>query len=655
MKFAVRLSIMAAIFVGMFSVIGLRLWFVQVAQGPAIAQAAEDQTWLSKTTHASRGNIYDRNGEPLVTSRLVPAVFVDRTFVQPDEKDHLIQRLSTILAMDPSELSALYEDAGINGRFEVATVNTALASQITEQLGSLPGVEIVNVPERVYLAGPTMAHVIGHLGLPDEADLDERPDLDPTVRIGKLGVEKYYDDELQGTSGTVEYRVRLGEIIDQRPAVDPVPGSSLVLTLDLNVQQAVELALEEGIALSNSVKDAQRAKGDKVFSETKRAAAVVLDPQTFEVLALASVPDFDPQLFVAGIDSQTFSDLNESFAFNDLAVSGLYPPASTFKAVTYSAFVEKNLPLPEGIEGIDPEGRRVNCDGQLVFPLADGSAQVKHDWYYPRKLGWLDLHGALEHSCNKYFWSIGLGTWLNRETVGENVIQDWAKDLGYGSETGIDLANEAAGVVPTRQLFEEWADYQREHPDETPRLDPERLDPELASPFFGGDLMDFAIGQGAFVATPLQAAVSYAVLANGGKVMEPRVVDKVVGPDGELVDDITSPVVRTVDLSETTRSQLLHDLNRVVTSGTASAAFRDFGPGLDLVGGKTGTGQSAPTKDNHAWFVGVAPIDNPRYVVAVVIEEGGSGGAIAAPVARHILQYLMGNEPTPITQGEVAD
>jgi penicillin-binding protein 2 len=655
MKFAVRLSVMAMVFIAMFSVIGLRLWFVQVAQGPAIAQAAEEQTWLTKTTHASRGDIFDRNNNLLVTSRLVPAVYIDRTFVQPDERDQLIQTLSAILAIDPSQLSAQYEEAGINGRFEVATVNNEVAGQIGEQLGSLPGVEIVNVPERVYLIGPTMAHVIGHLGLPDDSDLADRPELDPTVRIGKLGVEKYYDDQLQGTSGTVEYRVRLGEVIDQKPAVDPVQGSSLILTLDSDLQQVVELALEQGIALSNSVKDADRAKGKEVFSETKRAAAVVLDPQTFEVLALASVPDFDPQLFVAGIDSQTFSELNDSFAFNDLAVSGLYPPASTFKAITYTAFVEKNLPLPSDIDGIDPEGKRVDCDGELVFPLADGSAQVKHDWYYPRTLGWLDLHGALTHSCNKYFWSVGLGTWLNRDTVGENAIQDFAENVGYGSETGIDLANEASGVVPTRQLFEEWAAYQREHPDEPPRLEESRLDPELASPFFGGDLMDFAIGQGAFTATPLQAAVSYAVLANGGKVMQPRVVDKVVGPDREVIEDVTSPVVRTVPVSPSTRTDLLHDLNRVVTSGTAAVAFQSFGPGLEEVGGKTGTGQSAPTKDNHAWFIGVAPIDNPKYVVAVVIEEGGSGGAIAAPVARHILQYLMGNDPTPITQGEVAD
>jgi penicillin-binding protein 2 len=655
MKFAVRLSFLGLAFIMMFSVIGLRLWFVQVAQGEAIAQAAEEQAWLSKTTHAARGEIYDRNGSLLVTNRLVPAVYIDRTFVQEEQRGDLVQRLSALLAITPSELDALYEEAGLNGRFEVATVDNETARRITEQLATLPGVEIVKVPERVYLTGDTMAHVIGHLGLPNQSDLDERPELDPSVRIGKVGVERFYDDQLQGTSGIQEYRVRQGAIIDQRLGTDPVTGDSLVLTIDSELQLNVELALEEGIALSNALKDTLRAEGEDVFSETSRAAAVVLDPQTFEVLALASVPDFNPQLFVTGLDGDKFAELNESFAFNNLAVSGLYAPASTFKAITYAAYVEEDLPLPEEVDGIDPQAGQVDCDGEFVFRLNDGSAQEKFDWYYPNTLGWLDLHGALENSCNKFFWSVGLGTWLNRDSVGENVIQDWAGSLGYGKPTGIDLSNEAAGIVPTRQLFEEWAEYQLANPDEPPRLDAERLNPELSSPFFGGDLMDFAIGQGAFTSTPLQVAVSYAILANGGTVMEPRVVDRVEDSSGELVEDVESPVVGTVDLAESTRTDLLRDLNRVVTTGTAAQAFAEFGEGLELVGGKTGTAESTATRDNHAWFVGVAPIDDPQYIVAVIIEEGGSGGAVAAPVARHILQYLMGNEPTAIVAGEVAD
>lgn len=655
MRFAVRLSVLGLVFVALFSVVGLRLWFIQVAEGPAIAQAAEEQTWIQKTTHAPRGDIRDRNGTLLATSRMVPAVEIDRTFVQPDQRVDLVQRLSALLAIDSAVLDQMYEDAEINGRFQVATVTNEIAYQINEQLDELPGVEIIKVPERVYLSGPTLAHVIGHLGLPDEADLEENPDLVPDIRIGKLGVERVYDKFLQGTSGILEYRVRRSETIDQRPPVEPRPGNSLELTIDLELQQLVELALEEGISLSNSVKDIQKAEGEDIFSETKNAAAVVLDAQTFEVLAIASVPDFDPQVFVAGIDTDTFSQLNESKAFNNLAISGLYPPASTFKAITYTVIENENLPFPAAIEGVNAADRLIHCDGDLVLPtLEDGSPQIKKDWYYPRNIGWRDIHGALENSCNIYFWSVALGTWQKfKETPRENVIQDWAKDLGYGSETGIDLSNEAAGIVPTRELFEEWKAYQLENPEQPPRLDPSRLD--LGSPFVGGDLMDFAIGQGAFTATPLQVATSYAVLVNGGTVKEPRVVARIISPDGEVVRTITPPTIETLPMSTATRNALLQDLGRVVTSGTARAAFADFGPGLDQIGGKTGTAELSASRDNHAWFAGVAPLDNPKYVVAVLIEEGGSGGRVAAPVARHILQYLMGNDPTPIVEGEDAD
>jgi penicillin-binding protein 2 len=653
MKFALRLTTIGVVFIAMFSVIGLRLWFVQVAQGPQIAQAAEEATWIGKSSYAPRGDIYDRNGTLLATSRMVPAVMVDRTFVQPDQQAELVQDLASIVGIDPVELNTMYEDAGINGRFQVATVSNETAYAINESLDELPGVEVAKVPERVYLSGPTLAHVIGHLGLPETSDLEARPDLDRNVRIGKLGVERVYDELLQGTSGSVEYRVRRGEIIEQKTPVAPVAGSSLVLNLDLELQEEVEAALEEGVALSNEVKAVSKDRDEEVFSETQRAAAVVLDVDTFDVLALASFPDFDPQLFVAGIDETTFEGLNETRAFNNLAVSGLYPPASTFKAITYTAKLEENLPFPEDGEGVD--GELIHCDGTLggLGELADGSARVKHDWYDPKNLGWLDIHGAFENSCNIYFWNVALGTHLEYQgTARESILQDWAGRLGYGQETGIDLASEASGIVPTRELFEEWKTFQLENPDQPPRLEPSRL--ELASPWLGGDLMDFAIGQGAFTATPLQVAKSYAVLVNGGKVMEPRVVKEIVDSEGN-VTPVDRPAATTVDIDPDIRASLLADLGSVVSSGTASAAFSSFGDGVENVGGKTGTAQQSATRDNHAWFVGVAPLDNPRYVVAVLIDEGGSGGQVAAPVARQILQYLMGYELTPIVEGEEAD
>jgi penicillin-binding protein 2 len=655
MKFALRLTTLGIVFTAMLAVIGLRLWFVQVAEGPQTAQAAEKLAWLEKTSYGPRGNIFDRNGTLLATSRMVPAVFLDRTFVQPEDRDALIQTLASITGFDAIELGKLYDDAGINGRFEVTTVSNETAYTINENLDHLPGVEIVMVPERVYISGPTLAHVIGHLGLPDAADKEAMEDIDLSQRIGKLGVEKVYDEYLQGVSGLVQYQVQRGQIVDQRPPVEPEPGNSVVLNIDYDLQDLVELALEEGVNLSNTVKEEARADGEDVFSETKRAAAVVLDAETFDVMALASYPDFDPNEFVTGIDADTFQGLNDSNAFNNLAISGLYPPSSTFKAITYSVKMEEDLPLDPDLEGVDVANQTVHCDGTLVLSeLEDGSQPPKTDWYAPDDLGWLDIHGAFEHSCNIYFWSVALGTWQKyKGTSRENVLQDWAKSLGYGAASGIDLTAEADGTVPTRELFEEWAAYQLENPDKPPLLEPNRL--ELASPWLGGDLVDMAIGQGAFTATPLQVAISYAALVNGGRIMEPRVVKEVIDADGNVVFTPESHLVRTVDIEPDTRASLLTDLNRVVTAGTAATAFADFGPGLDNIGGKTGTGQTSKNRDNHAWFVGVMPINDPQYIVVVLIDEGGSGGRIAAPVARRIMQYLMGNEVTPIVEGAQAD
>jgi len=656
-RFTVRLGILGTVFVAMFSIVALRLWVLQIAEGRDIAEATEEQTWVKQPVYAPRGDIFDRDKTPLATTKMVPAVVIDRSFIQRDEqKAALISRLSALLDMSESELADLYEEKGPNARFQVAAVSSDLALRINEQLDELPGAEIVAAPQRVYLSGPTLAHVIGHLGLPDQADLDESPDIDRDVRIGKLGVERVYEDDLKGRSGAVERRVRLGRVIDERPPEAPEPGSSLTLTIDLDIQEVVRLALEEGIALSNRVKEADRAEGETFFTETKRAAAVVLDPVTFEVLASASIPDFDPEVFVGRLSEDALDRLNEDQALLNRVIGGAYPPASAFKAIVYTVIEEEDLPFPRERADVDPVNRTVYCDGTFVLPeLADGSQQVKNDWYLGRhSFGWLDIHGALQWSCNKFFWAAGLGAFQHYDgEPQETVLQDWAADLGYGAPTGIDLTGEAQGVIPSRAEFERRAELQAEDPS-LGLIHPSRLQ-EGNALWNGGDLMDFAIGQGAFTATPMQVAVSYAALVNGGTVREPRVVSSVSSPSGEEERRVESPIRAKIAISEATRSALLADLNRVVVSGTARVAFEGFGEGLGRVGGKTGTGQAAPNQDNHAWFVGVAPIDNPRFIVVVLIEEGGSGGRVAAPVARHILQHLMGNEPTAIVAGEETD
>ncbi|CAN5816086.1 penicillin-binding protein 2 [soil metagenome] len=653
MKFSLRLATLGVIFVAMFSVLGLRLWFVQVAEGAALAEVAQELKWDSRSFEAPRGDIYDRMGELLVTSRYVPAVEVDRAFVSSEQREDLVQGLSAVMGVPAAEIDELYEAAGTNGRFTVGVVSTATATALATRLESFPGVEIVKLPERVYLTGPDLAHVTGHLGLPTPDDLEANSDLDPTVRIGQLGVEKTYDEYLRGVPGSWDYRVVRGEVVESRPETPPVSGQSVHLALDLELQEVVSKALTEGIELANEVKAVERAAGEDIYSEAQSAAAVVRDAKSGQVLSLVSLPTFDPNVFVSGIDQATFDQLRDARAFNNLAISGLYPPASTFKAVTYAAAEQYRLPLPDTDVSVDQANRTVHCKGQIVFDLADGSQQVKHDWYTGDK-GWLDIHGALEQSCNIYFWSIGLGVYRNRNEINGNVLQDFARDLGYGPATGIDLTAEASGTIPTPELFEEWKEFQLANPNVPPRLEPSRLDLP-GGPFLGGDLMDLAIGQGALTATPLQVAVSYAALVNGGEVLKPAVVAEVRDAAGIPVYQHTPTVERTVDIDPSVRASLLTDLGRVVNNGTARAAFVDFGPGVEDIGGKTGTGQTTPNRDNHAWFTGVAPLSDPQYVVVVLIDEGGSGGRVAAPVARHILQYLMGNEPTPIVEGEEAD
>lgn len=654
MKFSLRLAALGVVFVVMFSVLGLRLWFVQVAEGATIADEAQELAWRTRTFEAPRGDIFDRTGELVVTSRYVPAVEVDRTFVTSAARPHLVQRLSSVLGIPATEIDVMYDAAGMNGRFTVGVISTQTAYELATHLEDFPGVDIVKMPERVYLAGPDLAHVTGHLGLPTADDLERNPDLDPTVRIGQLGVERVYDDYLRGELGVSEYRVARGEIVEATPEVAPTSGQDVYLAVDLELQEVVSRALVDGIALANEVKAADRAAGDEVFNDAERAAAIVMNVKTGEVTALASYPTFDPQQFVSGLDQETFNQLRDSRAFNNLVVSGLYPPASTFKVVTYTAAEQFQFPFPEEVEGIDGPNRMVHCDGKLELPtLADGSAQVKNDWYTGDK-GWMDLHGALEQSCNIYFWSVALGVWQNRNTMDVNVLQDFAAGLGYGQPTGIDLSAEAAGTIPTPELFEEWKEFQVANPDVPPRLEPSRLD-LAGGPFQGGDLMDMAIGQGALTATPLQVAVSYAALVNGGEVLEPAVVTEVRDAEGTVIYSHDPTAVETVDIDPAIQASLLTDLGRVVNQGTARAAFANFGPGVEDVGGKTGTGQTSTNRDNHAWFVGVTPISDPEYVVVVLIDEGGSGGQVAAPVARHILQFIVGNEPTPIVEGEEAD
>tara|TARA_B110000495_G_scaffold75150_1_gene64361 strand:+ start:635 stop:1624 length:990 start_codon:yes stop_codon:yes gene_type:complete len=329
---------------------------------------------------------------------------------------------------------------------------------------------------------------------------------------------------------------------------------------------------------------------------------------------------------VDGISRSEFSKLNVAGAFINYPIQGQYPPGSVFKIVAYWLAEEENL-YPEGLSS---RNGRIDCKGSLVFGFDDGSQQVYNDWKEDGH-GRVNLGSSIKQSCNVYFWDIALKIWRKYEgTTSESILQEYSKSLGFGKTTNIDLPYEARGVVPDRELFESWALSQ-----------PERVRPEG---WLGGDLMNLIIGQGAITATPIQVANAYRTLVSG-KLSNPYLNKK-----------NQSQTEVSLGVTEDFINFLLKDLNSVTNEGgTAHASFEILGNKVKDVGGKTGTAQNSGDKNSTSWFVGVDSVTNPRYIIATVVEEGGSGSAIAAPVTRRVIQSLIGMELTPVKFGEITE
>jgi len=640
-----RLTVIGIGFLALFGILALRLWYLQVSTIEDLLDTAESQQLSTVTIEAPRGDIYDRNGTPMAGTVAALRIVIDRKLVPEEREEDLIQNLAALLDTPGSAIRDVFEKNGVGARFTLGgEVSERTALFALEHIEDFPGLAIEPQPVRVYPLHEQAAHLVGYVGAPGETDL-RRPEITTRDRVGKFGIEGSYDGLLRGTPGRIIYRINArGQILGIVEETAPVPGGSVVSTIDLHVQTVLEAALIDGMSLSVQ-------RGDDPI----RASGVVLDPSSGAVLAMASVPSFDPTLFADGTITQAeWESLSENAALNNFAIQGSYPPASTFKVVSYTLALERGI-YPT-IEQEEHEGRQDPtdptsfwCDGDLQFP----NTPLLQDW---TRHGEVDIHTSLQGSCDNYYWGIALRVWLGRgDEWDENLLQDWARELGFGSRTGIDLPFEQSGLVPDR----EWFQY---HQVEKTGLVREE------GGWSGGDVMNMAIGQGSLTATPLQLAAAYGALVNGGTFWAPRVVDHVVDIDGDIIFRNLPNVVRTIDIAPLTVESLKNDLHGVVAGprGTSRTAFAEFcgssvRPGdcesLAQVGGKTGTAEirvalvEGGEEIDTAWFVGVAPLDDPRYVVVVVIEEGGSGGAVAAPTARAILQFLMGETVTPIRSG----
>jgi cell division protein FtsI/penicillin-binding protein 2 len=493
-------------------------------------------------------------------------------------------------------------------------------------------------------------------------------------------------------SGMKERTMRLDAVLEN--------GTQRVAIVDIDGER---FEVEEGDSFATTLRVIAVEQETLIVSHSDkwcpvRAVGVVEDPNDGSILAMASYPSFDPGAFVDGLTQSQWESLGTINAFTNFAVQGQYAPASTFKVVSYVLALEESIypldrpindrtfggedplaePAPEDAEPEEdvaeseettstteppPDDELLpltsdtdlyNCTGSLRFRFNDGSSQVYQDWKRNGH-GPLDLHGALQASCDLYFWEIALRVWNERaDETGinnEDLWQQWARAFGFGAETGIDLPFEKPGLIPDRQWFR---DEQRK---DTGRV-------RSTGPWVGGDLMNAVVGQGTVLVTPLQLANGFSAMVNGGTLWEPRVVSEMVNQGGEVTDENEKATIGTIDLDPGTARALRTDMQQVVNGpiGTARGAFATFGPNVASVGGKTGTAEIIKAEEDvqevdSAWFVGVAPVRAPDFVVTVVVERGGSGGRVAAPVARQVLQYLVNGQSfvTPLEAGAEAD
>lgn len=589
-----RLTLFSAIVIAIVAILSLRLWSLQVLSGEEYAARAESNRIREIPIDAPRGRILDREGRPLVTNRPSLAVVANRSVRSEEE---LLASLSDVLDVPIQELmdrvESVREDP-LTPRVLAVDVDRETVAYLSENQANYPGVDVQVIPVRAYPGGVVAAHVLGYTGEISEERLTDSPDGEYTYGdlVGKSGAEFQFESVLRGDKGYRRVEVDAsGRISTVLKEVPPVPGRDVVLSLDLDVQRAAEDALARAIEVA-------RADG---FMAARAASAVVLDVDTGEVVAMASLPSYDPTLFIGGISKENWRMLTaegSEYPLTNRALAGLYPPASTFKVITAMAGLAN---------GVTNYNRRYVCQGRWVEM---GERWPKFCWDRSGH-GSRNLAGGMIDSCNVVFYNIGY-EFYKRD---DNSLQEYARQWGLGQLTGIDLPGEVSGRIPDP----EWkAELNQDFPE--------------FQTWLPGEAVDLSIGQGDVLATPLQIASLYAGIANDGAVMRPTILREVLDSRGDSVVQGEQAVAFEASTSDIHLQNLSRMLRDVTVEGTAKGAFRNF---PISVAGKTGTAQVA-NKDNFSWFAAFAPADQPRYALSIVVEQAGGGGAIAAPAAREI-------------------
>jgi len=578
----------------LFSILAGRLYFLQAIEGGEYRRMAEENRISLRVITPPRGRIFDRFGVPLAQN--------DQSFrvvllpEQVSDLNELLKKLGSFVKIDAADRKRIEHDLKERSGFNAIVVRDNLTRDQMDAIAihspELIGIDIDAGEVRAYPYGETTAHVLGYVGPPSRSETED-PENDDTImgvpgfHVGKNGAERQYEKDMRGEAGDVELEVNAhGRVVRELMRHDPKPGEDLTLTLDIGLQQFAQqrLAREAG------------------------AAAVVLNVHTGEVLALVSQPGFDPNLFTFGIGQEDWDELNNDIhaPLLNKAIGGVYAPGSTFKPVTALAALEADI--------VDPNAR-VYCPGHYEL-----GGHTFHCWKRGGH-GYVNMVEAFAASCDTYFYDLS-------KRVGIDKIQAMALRFGFGKKLDVDLPHERGGFVPNRF----WK--------KTTRHQEWQL----------GETLVTGIGQGFLLTSPLQLATMAARLANGGLAVKPHIAQKT----GTRVRETeTWP---SMGLNPKHLALVREGLFRVVNSPTGTAyGSRIKDKGLEMAG-KTGSAQvrriteterktgvvkndDLPWKErDHALFIAYAPVETPRYAVAVVVEHGGSGAQMAAPIARDLLK-----------------
>ncbi len=597
---AARLTAFTVAALAVFGTLAVAFWYFQIVEGATYVRMAENNHLRKLSLRAPRGVMFDREGALLVENRDAFTISILRE--HSAALDQTIHRLSAVAGVDEEQIrETIRRHRGEPSYRPITVIDDATLSQVSAVLArrlasELPGVVVERVPTRRYPSVGLGAHVLGYVGEVGEAQMAADGIRSGSV-VGQSGVEKTYNEMLMGTDG--ERRVMVDSVGREISTLDEVPASEgrrVKLTIDYALQQAAEDAFH-GLGFEG--------------------AAVILDPRSGEVLALVSLPAYDPNDFASGIDRATWNQLNTDRLrpLQNRAIQGRYSPGSTFKAVVAVAALEEGVITPDF---------KVTCHGGATFFGRFFKCHLKGGH------GTVDLRHAIEKSCNTYFYTIG-------NMVGVDRINKWATALGLAGRTGVDLPNESESLVPSTA----WKKAR------------------TGERWYPGETISVAIGQGQVSVTPMALALLYAAVGNGGIHYPPRLLKAI--DDGSGWKPAERPSPRGVRLKPETIAAL-HDglwmvVNGAGTGGRARVAGHDVAGKtgtaqvISIQGGRAAAGRTEMDLRDHGWFAFFAPRDNPE-IAGVIFAEHGEHGSSAAPIARHVIETYFakkaGITPYPV-------